>query len=120
VAFGFGVWLFLASILEFAERIRLGRAPWAETQRRLASLARASIGMTISHAALGFVVLGAVATSAWNVELIRTFRIGDNAPFAGWQATLTDVEQVHGPNYDAERATITLAQDGKPYAVLTP
>ena len=120
IAFGFGVWLILGSLLEFADRIRLGRAPWVETRRRLASLPRASIGMTISHAALGFVVLGAVATSAWNVELIRTFRIGDSAPFAGWQATLTHVEQVRGPNYDAERATITLTQDGKPYAVLTP
>jgi cytochrome c-type biogenesis protein CcmF len=120
IAFGFGVWLILASILEFADRTRLGRAPWAETRRRLATLPRASIGMTISHAALGFVVLGAVATSAWNVELIRTFRIGDSAPFAGWQATLTNVEQVPGPNYDAERATITLTQDGKPYVVLTP
>ena len=120
IAFGFGVWLILGSLLEFADRIRLGRAPWAETRRRLGGLPRASIGMTISHAALGFVVLGAVATSAWNVELIRTFRIGDSAPFAGWQATLTHVEQVRGPNYDAERATITLTQDGKPYAVLTP
>src|SRR5499427_6620668 len=88
IAFGFGVWLIFGSILEFADRTRLGRAPWAETRRRLATLPRASIGMTISHAALGFVVLGAVATSAWNVELIRTFRIGDSAPFAGWQATL--------------------------------
>jgi cytochrome c-type biogenesis protein CcmF len=120
IAFGFGVWLILGSILEFADRTRLGRAPWAETRRRLATLPRASIGMTISHAALGFVVLGAVATSAWNVELIRTFRIGDSAPFAGWQATLTNVEQVRGPNYDAERATITLTQDGNPYVVLTP
>jgi cytochrome c-type biogenesis protein CcmF len=120
IAFGFGFWLILGSIFEFADRTRLGRAPWAETRRRLATLPRASIGMTISHAALGFVVLGAVATSAWNVELIRTFRIGDSAPFAGWQATLTNVEQVPGPNYDAERATITLTQDGKPYVVLTP
>jgi cytochrome c-type biogenesis protein CcmF len=120
IAFGFGVWLILASILEFADRIRLGRTPWAETRRRLVTLPRASIGMTISHAALGFVVLGAVATSAWNVELIRTFRIGDSASFAGWQATLTNVEEVRGPNYDAERATITLTQDGNPYVVLTP
>ena len=120
IAFGFGVWLILGSILELTDRIRLGRAPWATTRHRLATLPRASIGMTISHAALGFVALGAVATSAWNVELIRTFRIGDSAPFAGWQATLTNVEPVRGPNYDAERATITLTQDGKPYVVLTP
>ena len=31
IAFGFGVWLILGSILEFADRTRLGRAPWAET-----------------------------------------------------------------------------------------
>jgi cytochrome c-type biogenesis protein CcmF len=120
LAFGFGVWLILGSLLEFADRVRLGRAPWAETRRRLATLPRASVGMTISHAALGFVVLGAVATSAWNVELIRTFRIGERAPFAGWEATLTKVEPIRGPNYDAERATITLTKDGKPYTVLTP
>jgi cytochrome c-type biogenesis protein CcmF len=110
----------VGSLVEFTERIRLGRAPWADTRRRLLGLPRASIGMTISHAALGFVVLGSVATAAWNVELIRTFRIGDRARFADWEVTLTNVEPVRGPNYDAERATITLTKDGKRFAVLTP
>jgi len=120
LAFGFGVWLILGSLLEFTDRIRLGRVPWAETRRRLATMPRASIGMTISHAALGVVVLGSVATAAWNVELIRTFRIGDRARFADWEVTLTNVEPVRGPNYEAERATITLTRDGKLFAVLTP
>ena len=67
--------------------------------------------MTIAHAALGFVVVGTVATSAWNVELIRTMRPGDSAPFAGFgRRRSTSVEQVPGPNYIAERATITLTR----------
>ena len=35
VAFGFGVWLIVGSLTEFASRLRLGRAPWSETMRRL-------------------------------------------------------------------------------------
>ncbi|MBS0519110.1 MAG: heme lyase CcmF/NrfE family subunit [Proteobacteria bacterium] len=120
VAFGFGVWLILGSLYELADRVKLGRVSWSETKRRLRATPRASFGMTISHAALGVVVLGAVGTAAWNAELIRTFRIGDRADFAGWQVTLAKVVPVRGPNYEAERAEIVVTLDGKPYTVLTP
>jgi cytochrome c-type biogenesis protein CcmF len=120
VAFGFGIWLIVGSLVEFAERVRLGRAPWADTKRRLRTLPRASIGMTISHAALGFVILGAVGTSSWNTELIRTFKLGDRATFAGREVTLAKVEPVPGPNFQAERATLIVTENGKPFTVLTP
>ncbi|SKA04992.1 cytochrome c-type biogenesis protein CcmF [Enhydrobacter aerosaccus] len=120
IAFGFGIWLILGSLYELADRVKLGRVSWSETRRRLLATPRASIGMTIAHASLGVVVLGAVATAAWNVELIRTFRIGDQAEFAGWQVTLSKVEPVRGPNYEAERAALTLSRDGQTVTVLTP
>ena len=60
IAFGFGVWLIVGSLVEFAGRLRLGRAPLAESLRRLRATPRAALGMTIAHAALGVVVLGAV------------------------------------------------------------
>ena len=47
VAFGFGVWLIVGSLVEFAGRLRLGRAPWPSL-RRLRTMPRASLGMTIS------------------------------------------------------------------------
>jgi cytochrome c-type biogenesis protein CcmF len=119
-AFGFGVWLIAGSLTEFADRVKLGRAPWAETRRRLAATPRATVGMTIAHTALGFVVLGAIATAAWNTELIRTFKPGDQADFAGWQVTLAGVEPVPGPNYQSERATLLVTERGRPYTVLTP
>jgi cytochrome c-type biogenesis protein CcmF len=111
VAFGFGVWLITGSLLEFAGRVRRGR--WR-------TMPRAAIGMTISHAALGFVVLGAVATAAWNHELIRTMKIGEAAAFADFEVKLDSVVPLQGPNYVAERAAIVLTRDGRPYTTLTP
>jgi len=111
IAFGFGVWLILGSLTEFVGRVRRGR---------LRTMPRAMIGMTISHAALGFVVLGAVATAAWNVELIRTMKPGDTAEFAGFGVTLESVVPAQGANYVAERATLVLTKDGRPYTTLTP
>src|SRR5476651_1906096 len=111
VAFGFGVWLIVGALTEFVIRAR---------RVKLRSMPRATIGMTISHAALGVVVLGAVATAAWNVELIRTFKLGDKVQFAGLDVTLSKVEPVPGPNYTAERATLVVTDAGRPYTTLTP
>jgi cytochrome c-type biogenesis protein CcmF len=112
VAFGFGVWLILGSLTEFVGRARRGHG--------LRTMTRAAIGMTVSHAALGVVVLGSVATAAWNVEMIRTMKPGDTAEFAGFGVKLERVEPAQGPNYIAERATILLTDGGRPYTTLTP
>jgi cytochrome c-type biogenesis protein CcmF len=120
VAFGFGVWLIVGTLAELATRLSLGRVSVRQSLRRLRSTPRASIGMTISHAALGFVVLGAIATGAWHAELIRTVKPGETVSFAGYDVTLQRVDNVQGPNYVAERATLAVARDGKPFTTLQP
>jgi cytochrome c-type biogenesis protein CcmF len=120
IAFGFGVWLIAGSLSELAGRVRLGRVAWPETLRRLRATPRASVGMTISHAALGFVVLGAVATGAWHVEVIQTLKPGEKAHIAGYDVTLERVESVQGPNYVAERATLAVTVGGRPFTILQP
>lgn len=114
VAFGFGVWLIAGSLTEFYGRVKNGRMP-----------PRASIGMTIAHTALGIVVLGAVATAAWHTEVMQTLKPGESVDFAGYRAKLVKVEELRGPNYLAERATIELTTidsggGGQLYTTLTP
>ncbi len=111
LAFGFGVWLILGSLIELAQRL-------VRTGFRLPP--RAALGMTIAHAALGVVVLGAVGTGAWNSELMQTMKPGDRASFRGFEVTLERVENLQGPNYVAERATLRLSVGGKPYTTLQP
>jgi cytochrome c-type biogenesis protein CcmF len=120
IAFGFGVWLILGTLAEFASRLRLGRVPWPESMRRLRATPRASLGMTISHAALGFVVLGAVATGAWHLEVIQTLRPGEKTRIADYDVTLVRVDNVQGPNYVAERATLAVTRGDRPFTVLQP
>ena len=113
VAFGFGVWLIVGTLVEFTGRLQRSRWRWR-------ALPRSSIGMSIAHAALGVVVLGAVGTAAWNSELIKTMKPGDTASFAGFEVALATIEAVQGPNYVAERATLAVSVGGKPYTLLNP
>lgn len=111
LAFGFGVWLIVGSLASLSDRVRSGT---------LRTIPRSTLGMVISHAALGVVVLGSVATSSWNTELMQTMKPGDRATFAGYSVLLERIDQVQGPNYIAERATLAVSVGGKPYAVLQP
>jgi len=111
LAFGFGVWLIAGSLLECLDRLR--RTGW-----RLPP--RAAIGMTISHAALGVVVLGAVATAAWHTEVMATLKPGEKVAFGPYEATLVKVDALQGPNYAAERATISLSAGGRVFTTMTP
>ncbi len=111
LAFGFGVWLIVGSLASLTDRVRSGT---------LRTLPRSTLGMVISHASLGVVVLGSVATSSWNTELMQTMKPGDRIAFAGYSVVLDRMEEVRGPNYIAERATLNVSVGGKPYTVLQP
>ena len=111
LAFGFGVWLIVGSLASLTDRFRSGT---------LRTIPRSTLGMVISHASLGVVVLGSVATSSWNTELMQTMKPGDRIAFAGYSVVLDRMEEVRGPNYIAERATLNVSVGGKPYTVLQP
>jgi cytochrome c-type biogenesis protein CcmF len=111
LAFGFGVWLIVGSLASLSDRVRSGT---------LRTIPRSTLGMVISHAALGVVVLGSVATSSWNTELMQTMKPGDRIAFAGYSVLLERMDEVRGPNYIAERATLNVSVGGKPYTVLQP
>ncbi len=111
LAFGFGVWLIAGSLASLSDRVRTGT---------LRTIPRSTLGMVISHASLGVVVLGSVATSSWNTELMQTMKPGDRIAFAGYSVLLERMDEVQGPNYIAERATLNVTVGGKPYTVLQP
>jgi cytochrome c-type biogenesis protein CcmF len=111
LAFGFGVWLIVGSLASLSDRVRSGT---------LRTIPRSTLGMVIAHASLGVVVLGSVATSSWNTELMQTMKPGDRIAFAGYSVLLERMDEVRGPNYIAERATLAVSVGGKPYTVLQP
>lgn len=120
VGIALAVWLVVGALVELAERIRLLREPLGNSLSRLARTPRAAIGMTIAHGAMGIIVAGITASSAWQSEHIAVMKPGESATVAGYRITLDGVAEVPGPNYTARRATLTVTRNGAPVATLTP
>ncbi|WP_298162624.1 heme lyase CcmF/NrfE family subunit [Brevundimonas sp.] len=109
-----GAWLILGALAEVVERVRLFRAPLAEVGRRMRGLPLGAWGMTLAHAGLGLFVLGAVVETGFKVEAAAPLPIGGEVHAGPWAVTLDKVEIVEGPNYLAERGTLTVAStDGR-------
>jgi cytochrome c-type biogenesis protein CcmF len=117
---GLGVWLIAGALVEIVERTRAFRAPAAETARRLTGLPRGAWGMTLAHLGLGVFVLGAVFETAWKLEAAEAVAPGGGVDVGGYHVRLDDVRPVAGPNYDADRATVTVTRDGRTICRITP
>jgi cytochrome c-type biogenesis protein CcmF len=110
---GLAAWLVVGSLSEFAERIRLFRAPIGESLTRARGMPRATWGMTIAHAGLGLVVAGITATSAWQSERVEVLRIGETVEIAGYTLRLRGIERADGSNYQAVVGQIELVGSGE-------
>ncbi|WP_417526042.1 heme lyase CcmF/NrfE family subunit [Marinovum sp.] len=120
LAFGLGIWLMVATLQEWANRIKLFRAPLGESLRRARNLPRASHGMTLAHLGLSVCILGFVGSSAWKEDVITFAKPGTQVQVAGFDVTFEGVEEVPGPNYMAFRGTLEVRRDGEFVQYLYP
>ena len=108
VGLAMGAWLILGSLAELLDRVRLFRAPLAETGRRLRSLPLGAWGMTLAHAGLGVFVLGAVVETSFKTETAQALAPGSSLVSGPWRVTLNAVRVVEGSNYLAEQGRLTV------------
>jgi cytochrome c-type biogenesis protein CcmF len=111
VGFGLAAWLFVGTLVELVERVRLGQGPLAESWRRLRGLPRAAVGMTLAHAGLAVLIAGMTASNLWKAENILVMAPGDTTAIAGYHLTFEGADGVAGANYEAIRGTFTV-RDG--------
>ncbi|WP_354062980.1 heme lyase CcmF/NrfE family subunit [Devosia sp. 2618] len=109
-----GFWVAFGAIAELVDRSKLGKIPLRESGRRLVGLPRSAWSTAIAHFGVGVTVLGIVATTAWETELVTTLNPGEKAELAGYTIAFDSFEQVPGPNYlsDEGHFTITDASGG--------
>jgi len=112
-------WLFVATLTEWAGRIKLFRAPLAESWGRARSLPRAAYGMTFAHLGMAVLVAGVTGASAWKQEHIQTMVPGETISVAGFDITLEEAGVVDGANYESLQGRFVATRDGE-RAILTP
>jgi len=111
VGLAIAVWLIGGAAFELWRR--------AKTWQRLPQMPARVWGMTLAHAGLGLFVLGAVLETSGRKHTTIALQEGQSTSVAGWQLTLDDVESIEGPNWYAERASLT-ARHGGAVASMTP
>jgi cytochrome c-type biogenesis protein CcmF len=113
-------WLFAATMIELAERVRLFVEPLSAVLRRAVRLPRAAWGMTFAHAGMAVTIAGITGSTAWTEELIVSGRPGQTFDIAGYPIALDAVNEVKGPDYTATRADMRLLRDGREITTLHP
>jgi len=120
LAMGLAAWLFAASVIEWAGRVKLFQVSLGQSFGRAVGLPRSAHGMTLAHAGMAVAIAGMVASSTWKVEEILIMRPGDTTTVAGYDYRLDSVKRIQGPNYFSDTATLTVTRDGRPVAIQKP
>jgi len=117
---GIGVWVIAGAFSELAFRTKMFVAPWDEVFRRLRNLPRSSYGTTFAHIGVGVMVLGIVATTAWQSEKIIALKPGESTQIAGYELRFGGVSPAQGPNYREQIGQIIVSRDGVEVTRLSP
>ena len=111
-------WIASTGALHLVTRLREhSSASW---WRRLAAQPGSFYGMLLAHFGVAVFIVGVTVVSGFQSEIDVRMELGDTATVAGYQMRLDKIDEVRGPNYKAQRATLSISQGGKPIATLTP
>jgi len=78
------------------------------------------IGMTLAHAGLAVFVFGVMMTEGTSIEKDVAMGRGEVVDLRGYSFRFDGVERVNGPNYVADRGTVTVLRGEREVAVLQP
>jgi cytochrome c-type biogenesis protein CcmF len=84
------------------------------------SLPASIIGMSIAHLGVAIFIIGATTVESYKEETDLSLKPGQSAEHAGFQFTMTKLEDVRGPNYEAVQSEVVITRDGKQVAVVHP
>ena len=112
-AFGLllGTWCVCSTLVQAWQRLKTGQA----SRQPLSWW-----GMLFAHLGIGLFVFGATLASSFETKRELTLTVNQQVSVGGYEFKLEGLAPVNGPNYDAERATISVRKDGKDVAVLQP
>jgi cytochrome c-type biogenesis protein CcmF len=112
IALGLGTWLIMGALTDLARR--------AGSWRGLRLLPRGAWSAVLAHAGVGIIAFGIAGATAWKSEGIEVLAPGGTMSVAGYTLRFDGVEDVLGPNYTAQRATVTVSRNGKFIARMAP
>jgi cytochrome c-type biogenesis protein CcmF len=107
-----GFWVSFGALAELIDRAKFFRTDVVTSFRRLFGLPRTAWATALAHFGLGLSVIGIVAASAWQAELVTTMTPGQAAEIAGHEVTFRGISHEEGPNYTSDAGTFQVRAPG--------
>jgi cytochrome c-type biogenesis protein CcmF len=114
--------LFLAGgvLVELAERVRLRQLGPLGALRRLTTLPRGAVGMTLAHLGMAVSVFGIAAASGFTEEHLKILAIGDKVQVGGYELTFEGVGEIPGANYTSLQGRFHVTYGGSDLGTMLP
>ena len=109
---GLGVFVVFGALSDIVYRCKLGSASLEENFRRLWNLPRSVFGGALSHLGVGIMVIGIVATTAYQSEKILVMSPGDVTSIGGYELKFRGVVPSQGPNYREHVGLLEVTRGG--------
>jgi len=119
LGFACALWLLLGAVTDFADRVRLGSAPLAESWRRARGLPRGVVGGILAHAAVAITVAG-IAGKGLAPERITLLQPGETTTLAGYVVRFDGTRPLAGPNWTGVEGRLVVLRGDRELAVLAP
>jgi cytochrome c-type biogenesis protein CcmF len=114
------VWILAASVANLHQRLsQLGEGE-PRLSARLRALPRGYWGMLLAHSGVAVFILGVTLVTSYETETDVRLHVGQSVDVAGYSFTLTGLERLQGPNYEATRGHIAVSRNGRPVTLLYP
>jgi cytochrome c-type biogenesis protein CcmF len=97
-----GFWVSFGALAELIDRARFFRTDVVTSFKRLFGLPRTAWATAIAHFGLGITVIGIVAASAWQEEVVTTIEPGQMVTIAGHELIFQGINHQEGPNYTSD------------------
>lgn len=116
VAVALGLWVFLVSVWDVAQKTSSVRGRWVGIRRLRGSY----YGMQLAHVGVAVAVIGVAMTSYYNEQKDLRLAPGESVVVGHYRFEFTGLEQVRGPNYIAHQGSFSISREGAPVALLQP
>jgi len=110
------VWVF--SSVGYGVYARISGKP--DKLAALVSVPRAFWGMSLAHLGIGVFIVGVTLTNVYSIEDDISAAPGDAHEAAGYEFVFRGVDQVRGPNYNADRGRVEVYRNNERLMTLSP
>ncbi|MCF1434475.1 heme lyase CcmF/NrfE family subunit [Agrobacterium vitis] len=107
-----GFFLMFGALADLAFRSAFGKQTASVAFRRLIGLPRSAFGTALAHFGLGVTVLGIVAVTTFESEMVVEMKPGQTVEAGGFSLTYDGLRSAKGPNYTEDRGHFTIRRGG--------